>query len=168
MPICKKCNNSFPNRLKIDGKYRTLSSRKYCLDCSPFGLHNTKPIHKNDKRTMKTKPEEITCTVCGRVYIYDNKNKKGHTKTKCNSCLVNIRRYKLKVKMVDYKGGECVKCGYKKNIKALTFHHVDSNEKDFGLSGSHCRSWNAIKKELDKCILLCSNCHIEEHDKDSI
>lgn len=165
MPICKECDESFPNKIKIDGKMRTLSSRKYCLECSPFGLHNTRPIHKNSKRAQRTKPEELKCSICGRIYIYDYKNKKGHTKIKCNSCLVNQRRFKFKRKMVKYKDGKCQKCGYNKNVKALQFHHLNSDEKDFTLSGSHCKSWEKIKKELDKCIMLCANCHIEEHDR---
>ena len=44
MPVCKKCNNKFPNRIIVDGHPRILSSRKYCLDCSPYGLHNTKKL----------------------------------------------------------------------------------------------------------------------------
>ena len=65
---------------------------------------------------------------------------------------------------VAYKGGKCVFCGYKKTIAALDFHHVDEKTKDFGLSQRGLtRSWKRIKKELDKCILVCANCHREIH-----
>ena len=65
---------------------------------------------------------------------------------------------------VEYKGGKCINCGYKKDIAALDFHHVDETKKDFGLSQRGLtRSWDRIKKELDKCILVCANCHREIH-----
>lgn len=77
---------------------------------------------------------------------------------------VNLRRRKIKQMAVEYKGGQCSKCGYKKYIGALEFHHLDPNEKDFSISKSgHCSSWEKVKIELDKCILVCSNCHKEIH-----
>jgi hypothetical protein len=45
MPTCQKCGDKFPFRVLIDGKQRNLKSRKYCLQCSPFGNHNTKNLH---------------------------------------------------------------------------------------------------------------------------
>ncbi len=65
---------------------------------------------------------------------------------------------------IEYKGGKCVICGYKKCVGALTLHHRNPKEKDFGLSvRGLTRSWEKIRKELDKCVLLCSNCHAEVH-----
>ena len=73
-------------------------------------------------------------------------------------------RQRRKVELVEYKGGCCMLCGYKKCTRALTFHHLDPTKKDFTISG---KSWSAekLKAEADKCILLCANCHIEEHDR---
>ncbi|MFL5951029.1 MAG: hypothetical protein ACJ74M_05430 [Gaiellaceae bacterium] len=48
-------------------------------------------------------------------------------------------------------------------MAALTFHHV-TGTKLFNVAGSHTRSWLALRTELDKCILLCMNCHVEVHD----
>jgi predicted DNA-binding protein YlxM (UPF0122 family) len=77
---------------------------------------------------------------------------------------VSKRRRKIKQMAVEYKGGKCVKCGYNKYIGALEFHHLDPTVKDFTISNSgHCRSWEKVKDELDKCILVCSNCHAEIH-----
>jgi hypothetical protein len=74
------------------------------------------------------------------------------------------RRKKLKILAVEYKGGKCEKCGYNKFIGALEFHHLDPKEKDFSISDSgSTRSWERLKKELDKCIIVCSNCHKEIH-----
>lgn len=55
-------------------------------------------------------------------------------------------------------------CGYSKCIAALDFHHTDPSKKDFGISsGGYTRSFEKIKDELDKCILVCANCHRELH-----
>ena len=67
--------------------------------------------------------------------------------------------------LIDYKGGKCEKCGYDKCMRALEFHHLNPNEKDFGLSKNLSKSISALKAEADKCILLCSNCHAEEHQR---
>lgn len=102
----------------------------------------------------------LICTKCEKTYAY-KKGRNSHAK--CASCLSNERRFKLKIKMVEYKGGSCSACGYNKNYSALTFHHLDPNEKDFDLSGAHCRSWKKIQEELDKRVCLCFNCHAETY-----
>lgn len=73
-------------------------------------------------------------------------------------------RRELKQKAVAYKGGSCEICGYNKCLAALTFHHRDPETKAFGISDiMSIYSWSRIKRELDKCHLLCSNCHCEAH-----
>lgn len=77
---------------------------------------------------------------------------------------VLTRRRKLKQLAIEYKGGRCIICGYDKYPGALDFHHTDPKQKDFGLSSSGItRSWARVKEELDKCILVCANCHREIH-----
>lgn len=73
-------------------------------------------------------------------------------------------RKRTKIELVKYKGGSCVKCGYNKCINALQFHHLDPSEKDFQISGKSY-SFERMKEEVDKCILVCANCHIEIHEK---
>lgn len=74
------------------------------------------------------------------------------------------RRRRIKQKAVEYLGGKCVRCGYNKCVAALQFHHKDITKKEFGISAKGIiRSWERIKVELDKCELLCANCHAEEH-----
>ena len=72
------------------------------------------------------------------------------------------RRKRVKVLAVEYLGGKCSICGYNKCISALEFHHRDPKEKDFGISGV-TKSFESLKIELDKCILVCANCHREIH-----
>lgn len=75
------------------------------------------------------------------------------------------RRAKLRQMARDYKGGKCVVCGYDRCQRALSFHHIDPQMKEFGLSVKGLtRSWEKIRKEIDKCVLLCANCHMEVHD----
>ena len=79
---------------------------------------------------------------------------------------VQKRRRRIRQQAVEYKGGECQTCGYCKCIDALEFHHADSSHKDFSISAKgYTRSWNKVKEELDKCVLLCANCHREIHAK---
>ena len=161
MPTCKKCNDSFPNRKVIDRKVKQLTRRKYCLICSPF--NSTGPLHLLVSNNLKTTPS--ICSLCNRHYEYNHAHPNGHCKTKCNSCNVNQRRFLIKEKAIEYKGGKCLNCGYNKCKRALTFHHRDPTQKDFSLGGNHCMSWVKIQAELDKCDLLCSNCHMEEHER---
>jgi predicted transcriptional regulator len=73
------------------------------------------------------------------------------------------RRQQLKKMGVEYLGGKCIVCGYDKCIWALQFHHRNPKEKDFTISTYSNLGWEKIKKELNKCDLLCSNCHDELH-----
>jgi hypothetical protein len=158
MPTCKKCQTPFPNRLKLAGKIHVISKRKYCLDCSPFGKHNTRPLSLDGETISRGK--ELICD-CGRKYVYDYR--KGHGKIKCNSCHANQRRFGLKQKAIEYKGGKCSRCGYCKCSGALTFHHLDPSTKSFSIGGNHTLAWERVRQELDKCILVCHNCHSEIH-----
>lgn len=85
---------------------------------------------------------------------------------KCSSDSVKKRRKLVKKQLVEYKGGKCEHCGYDKCISALEFHHINPSEKDFGIGqyGSS-KSFEKMKQEVDKCILLCCNCHRELHWK---
>lgn len=74
-------------------------------------------------------------------------------------------RRKLKERCVAYKGGKCERCGYDKSVAAMDFHHLEPSEKDFGVSSGTYRRWSTIVKELNKCALLCANCHREEHER---
>ena len=74
------------------------------------------------------------------------------------------RQRDFKQKCVDYKGGQCVCCGYKKTNNALEFHHLDPLEKDFCISSVRFTKFDdRVTKELNKCALVCRNCHAEIH-----
>lgn len=84
----------------------------------------------------------------------------------CKTCLSNKdlkRRVDFKIKAIKYKGDKCQHCGYDKNITALEFHHINPEEKEILPAKLYSKPWEYAKQELDKCILLCANCHREEH-----
>lgn len=154
MKNCLKCGNKIPNLMKIDGITKNLSKRKYCLDCSPFGSHNTRSLHIKDSRiTMNI------CKECNKEY------KGGHGKLKdiCSTCYRLGYRNKTKKRAIDYKGGCCSVCGYDKYIGSLQFHHVYPENKSFIISDFGFNKFDSLIEELDKCILVCSNCHGEIH-----
>lgn len=98
--------------------------------------------------------------------FYNRRNSVGNS-TYCKPCTTDQtveRQRALKEKAVEYKGGKCVKCTYDRCISALEFHHREGETKDFGLGEVKLTSWSEkIMQELDKCDLLCANCHREEH-----
>ena len=65
-------------------------------------------------------------------------------------------------------GGKCSKCGYDKNIAALGFHHLDPKTKEAEWGRMRLLNWKKTVEELKKCILICSNCHIELHNPQSL
>ena len=79
-----------------------------------------------------------------------------------------LRGLKRKYETIISHGGKCEMCGYNKNISALEFHHLNPKEKEIKLDTRIFSNTNLVdlKKELDKCILLCSNCHKEIHYPD--
>lgn len=71
------------------------------------------------------------------------------------------RQNEKKAALVKYKGGKCCICGYDKVNSALDFHHV--GPKEFGIAKRKDISLEKLKKEVDKTILVCKNCHQEIH-----
>ena len=67
---------------------------------------------------------------------------------------------------INNLGGCCSKCGYNKNLAALEFHHIDPESKEFQIDIRRLSntSMDKLQEEIHKCILLCANCHREEHN----
>ena len=72
-------------------------------------------------------------------------------------------RQRLKERAIYVMGNKCACCGYNKCIQALEFHHLNPEEKDFSFGSNTNRSWVDTRNELQKCILVCANCHREIH-----
>ena len=126
-----------------------------------------------------------TCSKCNEnkaltEFYKNSKNKKTGLSTWCKECQKADKKidyqnnrdrylntvfensrwfYELKI------GLKCSKCGFD-HPAALDFHHVDPNEKEFNISLSKSAYKNnkeGLLKEIEKCIVLCSNCHRIEH-----
>lgn len=97
-----------------------------------------------------------------------SKGQDRKSKTLCKSChnFNTIERgRKNKQDFIDYKGGHCVRCGYKSCLDALEFHHRNPLEKDPSFRSLRYWGFEKAKEELDKCDLVCANCHREIHAK---
>jgi predicted HNH restriction endonuclease len=98
-----------------------------------------------------------------------NKTRKKETRTYRDRAhylvlAVSKRRRRLKEMAINLKGGKCQICGYNRCVGALSFHHLDEKTKSFSLSTRGLtRSWEKTKEEVNKCILVCENCHREIH-----
>lgn len=75
-----------------------------------------------------------------------------------------VMRLSRKFNLINKAGGACVVCGYKKNIAGLAFHHI--NEKGTSLTGTNLlqMTLNGAEEELNRCVLVCHNCHSEIHN----
>jgi len=149
----------------------SLATVKY--HCSRNGLSNQLKISKENFEIMKKMISDgiILRDISKKLNISVSTIKRYKSKTyeelntgrKYMSTFMKDRRKNLKIKAVEYMGGGCKLCDYKKCFSALSFHHLDAEKKDFQISGTD-RNWEKIKIELDKCVMLCNNCHSEVHD----
>ncbi len=143
------------------------------LNCSQTNTRHW--LAKYDLSTIRTQDKLIPreskkCNKCNQIKkreeFYSRKDS-GGTTAYCISCSKNLvieRQRNFKQKCIDYKGGKCEKCGYCKCKSALEFHHREPGEKDFDISRTRTNFREETQKELDKCDLLCSNCHRETHE----
>lgn len=127
------CGQVIPFTCVIEGKRRNLKNRKFCLTCSPFGLHNTRDI-------SLPRPDPME-----RFHRYQERE-----------------RRERKAKLVELLGSQCCSCGYRKCIAAFEFHHRAPSQKQFPLSKENLlRKWPLLLAEAEKCDLYCANCHRE-------
>lgn len=103
-------------------------------------------------------------------YSQQQKGEKGQVwkyyDSYCKVCRIKYsseRRRDIKRQAVEYMGGNCVDCGLKTDkVEVYDFHHLDPTTKDFSVF-QNAKSFRTIRPELDKCVLLCANCHRIRH-----
>ena len=171
--ICKKCKKEFLSKLVTVEKIHNLQHRKYCLECSPFKEHNTKKLEFGNYPIINGEKFCVGCNTKKSITeFYTQYDKSRRIRKYCKSCSNNFtltRQKTFKKRCVDYKGGKCELCGYYKSLWALEFHHKNPKEKDFVITKAKSKSFDDdVLKELNKCMLLCSNCHREQHEKQFI
>jgi hypothetical protein len=108
-----------------------------------------------------------TCPTTGKENFYNTA--RYQCKTCWNKRTGDAGKEKVRSLKTEY-GGKCTRCGYDKCFDALEFHHTDPNTKEFHIGERRGLNIDALRVELNKCILVCRNCHTELHfemkDKD--
>lgn len=103
------------------------------------------------------------CSKCGET----NPEKfYGHKKSicgKCHNAEVIKKGQENKRFAIEYLGGKCIYCGYDEFDCSLDLHHINPEEKDTNFATKRGWSRERLIKELDKCVLLCRNCHQAFH-----
>jgi len=117
--------------------------------------------------------ENKICSGCGiekpKDDFYTRPNRKTQTHSMCKKCFNNYcsdRWIQKKIDSIKYKGSECVDCGLKypdEPYVIFDFHHTNPKNKDVDWGKLRLKAPNKIYEEIDKCDLLCSNCHRKRH-----
>lgn len=111
------------------------------------------------------------CSKCGRElpiseYHKNGFDSQGRQKYRgyCKDCANRIERerYQKKKNFINSQKIKCAKCGDTR-VYVLDYHHKDSSQKDFTIGKVKKGSLDLIQKEIDKCTVLCANCHREFH-----
>lgn len=156
---CSICNIDFQTKSQkqVNCKaHKGLFTKLYSL------INNE--LHKTCKKCKNTK----------KVTEFYSKDK-GKFNSWCKDCFNGNQYLYQKNKATDRKlmlikkmGGKCSNCSYNKNLAALVFHHTDQSKKEFSLDARTLgnMSIKEIEKEIKTCIVLCHNCHMEEHYPD--
>src|SRR3989344_4456537 len=130
-----------------------------------YNQKNRERIKISNKRYYEKNKDRIN----QRNREYWNKNKdRFHIKSKeyreRNKHILSLKskrnREKLMQDFLSYKKDKCCTfCGYKEYPEILQFHHKNTKDKSFDISTFRKKKLALLKTEMDKCILLCSNCH---------
>jgi DNA-binding CsgD family transcriptional regulator len=140
-----------------------------------IGLEQSKRLNNDEIELLKeyykthtieetSKKFEVSISTVKKYSNNKFTNRTEEDRKKSNYNHVKSFRKRTKEKAVEYKGGKCNICNYDRCVSALEFHHLEPSKKDFTLSQSMNIAWNKIEEELDKCILVCANCHREIHE----
>lgn len=109
----------------------------------------------------------------GRI---NNTTGKDIIRASCKSCVRKVKQARnrnIRAWLNQFKANaECQSCGYSQQThpnfctQAIEFHHT-KNDKSFNIGDATGRGFSikAIEKEINKCIILCTRCHVETHNQ---
>jgi hypothetical protein len=83
--------------------------------------------------------------------------------TTCRQAIVREQGRNVKRRIVEILGKKCCLCGFSDYISALDVHHANPAKKEFSVASLRRRKWPTVLKEIEKCVLLCANCHRAHH-----
>lgn len=161
------CNNCSKEILKSNADIKKSKSGNFFCSRSCAATYNNrtspkrKPLGKCKICSKSIKSSRLYCSVECRDKSRRPKISQNERLNNAKNAVISYRQ-RMKKRAVEYKGGSCKICGYNKCFRALSFHHIDPKTKDFTISGLTYK-WARIKAEIDKCILVCLNCHSEIH-----
>lgn len=139
------------------------SDKKYCS-------RSCQGKAQREKKKQGIDTSHRICQKCGKEFVI---KPFAYNRSYCYDCVPDgdtpktgsEMRAIIKKWVVDEKDGACIICGYNKCLDALEFHHLNPNEKEFNISDRQLKysDWPLIKTEIEKGVLVCSNCHKEIH-----
>jgi len=143
---------NYTRKIHIDDLSSSLKKSKRAI------RHKASRLGLSRKGMLVKKIGEITPrTIIDKKYYLKNREKIYQRKMQ--------RRWRIKRTIVEMMGGKCSICGYNKCINALEFHHK-GKEKDAAIFELIKNSSEQnVLKEVQRCILVCANCHREAHYK---
>jgi len=149
---CQRCKAEFINIHK--------GSRYVCYNCRPA----------KDLPIIDLINETKQCTKCKIWHSFKNYCAlPGRYQSYCNTCQASYKskaKPQIKSQYVTYKGGVCERCKQTYPDICYDFHHRDPSQKEFTISSHRaCVFTDTVRKELDKCMMVCSNCHRLIHDE---
>ena len=117
---------------------------------------------------------KVICQFCGKESDYCRTS--SSIRKSCYNCLpegqeanASLIGRLVKDKAVREKGNKCAICGKQYPNYVYDFHHLDPSKKDFNLGNKTSTvKWETVKKEIDKCILVCANCHRILHNEENV
>lgn len=141
-----------------------------------IGLSYTAVRYRLARMGLKTKKKPVDAkgsAICTRCLInkprndyYPRSTRGSGFVSECKSCFKSRmahKHQKNKLTLVKEFGGKCVRCGYCAVPRILHFHHLNPETKSYTLSMFLSSSLKKLRLEASKCVLLCPNCHAEEH-----
>jgi hypothetical protein len=136
---------------------------KVCSRCNEEKENDEFPMQsRNTKNGVRKKVRRSECKICYNEYFRSYmKDNKSHT----DRVSKGKKKRRDFVKELKIEAG-CFLCGYKKTSAALHYHHLKPEDKEFDISWGVNKQLTEEKllKEIEKCVILCANCHAEVED----
>ena len=131
-------------------------------------------IGRPTKAESIRRAENPICRDCGEKLVLSKNWSKSTARakkyrcTQCKNMEGKIRKRKRKEQAIECLGGKCLDCGGVYVRDVYDFHHRDPAQKEMPLNQMFKLNWKKVKSEIDKCDLLCANCHRIRHYRERI